>query len=324
MTALAREETPWRRFCDVAALLFLSFSGAGGGALAQGLPVSPGQVPVALIAPSQVGSGRTFTVRIQADLTGRTGTCAANTVPLVLGGYALTVAFDPKQAVFLSAAGGASSQFSSTPAYTSPGFANVNGAVLLNAIQGDAAGPTGLVDVAVLTFRAAPGATSALLTPVLPSVALTSAVQSCAGGGAAGPVAIPAVGAPATVSIAGTGFYPLTPCRVFDTRLAANAPALISGETRVFSVAGKCGIPTSSVAVSANLTVTQPASTGELQAYEGNGALPVASALSFRAGGTKANNEVVLLATDGTGSIAIHNASAGTVHVILDVNGTFR
>jgi len=307
-----------------AMLLLLGVTGAEGVASAQGVPLSPGQAPVKLVVPAQVNSGRTFTAGLRADLTGWTGTCGAATVPLVLGGYALEVRFDPKEVVFVSAAGGASSQFSTTPACTSPAIANANGSVLLNAIQGNAAAPTGLVEVAVLTFRAAPGARSALLTAVPASVALTSAVQSCAGGGSAGPVSIPALGESVSVSIAGTGFYPLTPCRVFDTRLAGNAPALGPGETRIFHVAGACGIDPAAVAISANLTVTQAAATGELEAFPGNGALPVTSALSFRAGVTRANNGVLLLATDDSGTIAIHNASAGTVQVILDVNGTFR
>ncbi|MBK8598968.1 MAG: hypothetical protein IPP07_09525 [Holophagales bacterium] len=309
---------------DLAVLLLFALAGAEGGALAQGVPLSPGQAPVVLAAPAQVGSGRTFTVGLKADLTGRTGTCAAATVPLVLGGYALSVRFDPQQVLFVSAAGGGTSQFSSAPAFTNPAFANVNGSVLLNAIQGNAAAPTGLVEVAVLTFRAAPGATSALLTAEPASVALTSATQSCAAGGSAGPVSIPAVGQSVSVSIAGTGFFPLTPCRVFDTRFVPNAPALDPGQTRVFHVTGACGIDASAVAISVNLTVAQAAATGELQAFPGNGLLPGTSALSFRAGGTRANNEILLLATDGSGSIAIHNGSSGTVHVILDVNGTFR
>ena len=78
------------------------------------------------------------------------------------------------------------------------------------------------------------------------------------------------------------------------------------------------------MAISVNLTVTQAAATGELEAFPGNGVLPITSALSFRAGVTRANNGVLLLATDDAGSIAIHNASAGTVHAILDVNGSFR
>ncbi|MBI5443127.1 MAG: hypothetical protein HY900_18165 [Deltaproteobacteria bacterium] len=311
-------------FRFLAALFLLSLVGVEGSALAQGAPLTPGQAPVRLSAPSQVAAGAAFTVALRADLTGRTGTCAAATVPLVLGGYALSVRFDPTEVVFVSAAGGASSQFSTTPAYTSPGSANASGSVLLNAIQGNAAAPTGLVEVAVLTFRAAPGARSALLTAQPASVALTSAAQDCGGPGSAGPVSIPAVGESVSVSIAGTGFYPLTPCRVFDTRVASGAPILNPGETRVFHVAGTCGIDPSTVSLAVNLTVTAAAETGALQAFPGNGALPDSSTLSFRAGVTRANNGVLLLATDGAGTIAIHNASAGTVHAILDVNGTFR
>jgi len=101
-------------------LLPLGFAEPEGVALAQGVPLSPGQAPLKLAAPSQVNAGRTFTLGLRADLTGRTGTCAATTVRVVLGGYDLSVRFDPKEVVFVSAAGGASSQFSTTPAYTSP------------------------------------------------------------------------------------------------------------------------------------------------------------------------------------------------------------
>jgi len=39
---------------------------------------------------------------------------------------------------------------------------------------------------------------------------------------------------------------------------------------------------------------------------------------------TRANNAVVLLATDGTGTIKVKNGSAGVVHFVLDVNGYFQ
>ena len=320
----SRAFRPGSTFPTLAAVVLLGLVFTGSIGLAQGVPLSPGQASVTLSAPALVQSGDTFNVGLQVDLTGWTGTCGGATVPLVLGGYALSVGFDPDEVVFVSAAGGASAPYASTPANTNPAFANANGAVLLNAIQSDPAAPSGLVQVAVLTFRAVAGASSAILTPEPSAVSLSSAIQGCSGGGSAGPVSIPAAGQAITVSFGGAGFHSLTPCRVFDTRLAEHGPALAPAATGVFSVAGACGIDPSAVAVAVNLTVTQTEATGELRAFPGNQAVPIASSLSFRAGATRANNGIFLLSTDGAGTIAIHNASAGTVHVILDVNGFFR
>ncbi len=61
-----------------------------------------------------------------------------------------------------------------------------------------------------------------------------------------------------------TRFYTLTPCRVLDTR-TGSGPALAAGAERVVTLGGgPCGVPTSAKAVSANLTVTQPTTAGNL------------------------------------------------------------
>jgi hypothetical protein len=44
------------------------------------------------------------------------------------------------------------------------------------------------------------------------------------------------------------------------------------------------------------------------------------TSIGFAAGTTRANNAILYLATDGTGSIGVENDSAGTLHFILDVN----
>jgi hypothetical protein len=128
----------------------------------------------------------------------------------------------------------------------------------------------------------------------------------------------------------GTLFYPLTPCRVLDTRNATGplgGPALNPGATRTFTVLtvpATCAIPLTAKTLSVNVTVTGPTAAGELRLYPGNG-LPVnTSTISFAAGRTLANNAHLLLATDGTGSFNVLNNSAGTVHLILDVNGYYQ
>jgi hypothetical protein len=125
-----------------------------------------------------------------------------------------------------------------------------------------------------------------------------------------------------------TKFYAITPCRVLDTRNATGplgGPALAGGGAqRTFTVTGTCGIPSSAKSISLNLTVTQAAAAGSLTAYAGNGIPNGTSSVSFAAGMTRANNAVICLATDGTGSIGVENDSAGTVQFILDVNGYFQ
>ena len=125
----------------------------------------------------------------------------------------------------------------------------------------------------------------------------------------------------------GALFYPLTPCRVLDTRNATGplgGPVLAAGATRSFTVVSTCAIPSNAKTLSVNLTITGPTATGELRMFPGNGTLPSTSSISFRTGQTRANNAHLLLATDGTGSFKVQNNSTGTVHFLVDVNGYYR
>jgi hypothetical protein len=125
----------------------------------------------------------------------------------------------------------------------------------------------------------------------------------------------------------GALFYPLTPCRVLDTRNATGplgGPVLAAGATRSFTVVSTCAIPSNAKTLSVNVTITGPTANGELRVFSGNGTLPSTSSISFRAGQTRANNAHVLLATDGTGSFKVQNNSTGTVHFLVDVNGYYR
>jgi hypothetical protein len=123
----------------------------------------------------------------------------------------------------------------------------------------------------------------------------------------------------------GSGFYTLAPCRLLDTRRAAGptgGPALAGRGTRTVAIAGGCGIPPGARAVAANVTVV-PAGGGFLSLFPGN-AFPLGtSSVNFVAGLVRANNAILQLATDGTGTLGVHNASAGANHVIVDVYGYF-
>lgn len=133
--------------------------------------------------------------------------------------------------------------------------------------------------------------------------------------------------ADAFVSAAPPGsFFTMRPCRLLDTRRPQDAPAFASEATEILTLHGACGIPATARAVAVNVTVTQPTGTGHLTLYTGDALPPVASTINFGAGQTRANNAILSLATDGTGTLAARPVIAGngSVHVILDVVGYFE
>lgn len=133
----------------------------------------------------------------------------------------------------------------------------------------------------------------------------------------------------ANVTVAPAGeavqFYTTVPCRLVDTR-GADAPALdaAGGPDRAFTLTGACGIPPEATALSVNVTVVPGAGAGQLALYAGDGTRPETSTISFAAGQTRANNAVLPLAADGSGSIKVNNTSSAPVQFILDVNGYFE
>jgi len=125
------------------------------------------------------------------------------------------------------------------------------------------------------------------------------------------------------------GFFTVNPCRVIDTRNPrgpVGGPALPANSIRSFPVSGGvCGIPSTAIAVSVNLTAVGPATGGHLTLFPGSASgPPLASNVCFSSAQTRASNALVPLATDGTGTIKVKNGSTGTVHLVLDVNGYFQ
>ena len=127
-----------------------------------------------------------------------------------------------------------------------------------------------------------------------------------------------------------TRWFPLTPCRVLDTRLADGAlggPVLSANQTRTFDVTttpATCGIPSDAKALTVNYTVTSAAQTGEIRTFAGDAPWTGTSVLSFKAGATRANNGHLQLSGSGSRTFQMTNTSTGTVHFILNVNGYYR
>ena len=119
-------------------------------------------------------------------------------------------------------------------------------------------------------------------------------------------------------------YFALTPCRLLDTRQAGQGPPLSSGVPRILAVTGSCGVPANAIAVAINVTVV-PTASGHIAAYPGDQALPPTSMLNFNAGLTRANNGIIPLASDSSGTLAFRAVilDGGTAHLIVDVMGYF-
>jgi hypothetical protein len=119
-------------------------------------------------------------------------------------------------------------------------------------------------------------------------------------------------------------FSTLAPCRVLDTRNAdgpLGGPALSASATRTFAAAGTCGIPATARAISVNVTVTDGSAAGDIRVYPASTTVPPTSVINFAPGKTRANNAILSLSR---GNFTAHLDSAGSVHMILDVNGYFE
>lgn len=127
---------------------------------------------------------------------------------------------------------------------------------------------------------------------------------------------------PATPS--GLSFYPVTPCRVADTRNAAGVfggPVMAASGTRSFPVPqSSCGIPATARAYSINVTVVPDAGTLHyLSAWPAGSAQPLVSTLNSFNGSIAANAAIVPAGTAG----AINLFATHRTHVIVDINGYF-
>jgi len=129
-----------------------------------------------------------------------------------------------------------------------------------------------------------------------------------------------------------TDFYALTPCRLLDTRRPADplspgpygGPAIPPGGERVLVVGDRCEIPVTARAISLNVTAVSAGAPGNLRLFPGDATPPAVSSLNFGAGQTRANNAVAMLASSGSATLGLKNASSANLHVVIDVNGYFE
>jgi hypothetical protein len=118
-------------------------------------------------------------------------------------------------------------------------------------------------------------------------------------------------------------FFPVTPCRVVDTRLAAGAlggPAIAGNAARTFPVlSGPCNLPATAKAYSMNFTAVPQGPLGFLTTWPADQPQPLVSTLNANLGGVTANSAIVPAAANGDISVFVSNPS----DVVIDVNGYF-
>ena len=118
-------------------------------------------------------------------------------------------------------------------------------------------------------------------------------------------------------------FYPLTPCRVLDTRNPSGTfggPSIAGGTSRSFPIpSSSCGAPSSAAAYSFNVTVVPQGELGYITAWPTGQTQPLVSTLNSLNGAVLANAAIVPAGSGGAASFFASN----TTDLVVDINGYF-
>lgn len=127
--------------------------------------------------------------------------------------------------------------------------------------------------------------------------------------------------------VSATGYVPVTPCRIFDTRSATDGPLSTAGARAVQVVGtggfpaqgganGGCGIPSEASAVTVSITAVDPSGGGFLRAWPHGTTPPTATVLNWL---TEAKGGVTTGATLplGNGKIDVR-AFGNTTDLVID------
>jgi hypothetical protein len=127
-----------------------------------------------------------------------------------------------------------------------------------------------------------------------------------------------------TTNTTALAFYPLTPCRIADTRNATaplGGPSLVAQGTRSFAIlASSCGVPASAQAYSLNFAAVPKGSTlGFMTAWPAGQQQPLVASLNDPTGTVLSNAVIVPAGT--AGGVSVYSTDA--TDLVIDVNGYF-
>jgi hypothetical protein len=127
---------------------------------------------------------------------------------------------------------------------------------------------------------------------------------------------------PAT-NLTALAFYPITPCRIADTRTAAGplgGPSLGGGSSRTFPIlSSACGLPATAQAYSLNFAVVPGGPLGYLTAWPTGQTMPLAASLNALTGTVTANAAIVPAGSSGQIDVFASNPT----DLVIDINGYF-
>jgi phosphodiesterase/alkaline phosphatase D-like protein len=273
-----------------------------------------------------LGSG-TATVGVSANLSGLTAATkyyyqvqATNSAGPTNGAI---LSFTTAAAMKPSATTGAASSVTATTA-TIAGSVNPNGTdthfVFAYGTSSTLSGASKTTSVDLGSGTAAVGA-SANLSGLIAATKYYYQVQATNSGGTTNG----AINSFTTTPSPGSGyaFLPVAPCRVADTRNADGpfgGPTLVAGTSREFDVPqSACGIPSTAVAYSLNVTVMPSGSLDHLTLWPTGQTQPNTFTLTSDDGRIKANAAITSAGTHGGVSVYASDAT----DITLDINGYF-
>jgi uncharacterized repeat protein (TIGR03803 family) len=116
-------------------------------------------------------------------------------------------------------------------------------------------------------------------------------------------------------------FYPLTPCRIVDTRNNQDGGMLQAGVERDYTIPPNCDVPSSATAYSFNVTVIPSAGGLDyLTVWPKGEPQPVVSTLNDKTGTNVANAAIVPAGSENATAFYAHSNST---NLVLDINGYF-
>lgn len=128
----------------------------------------------------------------------------------------------------------------------------------------------------------------------------------------------------AATSSSGLGFYPMTPCRLVDTRLSPSSTivsgTLPAGSTTTLPIlSSSCHVPSTAQAYSLNVTLVPPAAVGYLTVYPTGKSRPGVSTLNDPTGTVEANAAIAPAGTAGSINVYVTDAT----DLLVDIDGYF-